>query len=164
MRLRRIENLVEKANRCILGVSVFFLGATVVIVILNVVSRYLFHLSLTWSAEIARYAMIWSALLAAAVLVNRREHLAVDLVSRGLGVRARRGLELFVGLVSLTFYVLLGISGGWLVQRTSGQVVSSVDVLPMGLVYAVVPVSALLMFLGGCVNLWRILEGREPAS
>ena len=130
------------------AVSVALLAAMVALVALNVVMRYVLRDSLTWSSELARYLMVWSALLAAAVVAARGQHLAVDLLEWALPRRFDRWLRLVVGLLNMTFLAVMFISGFMLVVRTSGQVASSLEWLPISGVYAVIPASALLMFVG----------------
>jgi TRAP-type C4-dicarboxylate transport system permease small subunit len=144
--------------------SVLLLALMVAIVTLNVLTRYLLHVSLSWSAELARYCLVWSALLAAVGLVERGEHLTVDLLERRLGRRSRHRLAVLVALLSLTFFAVLIASGTMLVAGTIGQVASSIERLPMSVVYAIVPVAALLMFGGCAARLRRLLDCEEPGS
>ena len=142
MDAKRIDDYVNRINKLVIGVSVVFLVSTIGIVITNVLSRYVLHVSLTWSAEAARYSMIWSALLAAAVLVNRSQHLRVDFLDQFLSRRARFLLLVLVEIGSMTFFVVMSISGSILVLRTSGQIASSIESLPMNAVYLIIPISA----------------------
>lgn len=162
MNIQRIDRAVERINRLVVLAAALFLLLTVAIVLANVLSRYALHVSLTWSAELSRYSMIWSALLAASVLVNRRQHLSVDILERHLRGRVRVAAQVITSVGSMTFFLILLLSGWTLVTRTSGQVASSIEVLPMNVVYSIVPVSALLMLLGSVVVLLRTLHGEEP--
>lgn len=154
----RLEKAVDQLNRSVLAVSVLLLSVMVAIVALNVVSRYVCRVSLTWSAELARYCMVWSTMLAASVLAGRGQHLAVDLFARSLSDRMKRCRQRLVALLNMTFFAVMFISGIVLVARTSGQVASSMEWLPMNLVYAVIPVSALLMFVGAGMGALRVPE------
>lgn len=152
-----------RGDAVLLGVAVAFLLVTVTIVIANVVSRYVLHVSLTWSAELARYGMVWMAMLGATVLVRRDQHLTVDLIDRLVGARLSRRIRIIAAVASMTFFAVLLISSSILIGRTSGQVAASIDVLPMNLVYGVLPLSAGLMFVGSWENLRRMLRGEETA-
>ena len=164
MRTQRTNDIVLRANQLLIAASVLFLVITVAIIITNVISRYVVNVSLPWSAELSRYSMIWSALLAAAVLVNRQEHLSVDVLAGLLGGRWRVASQLVVCVGSMTFFLILVLSGSMLVLRTSGQVASSIEALPMNVVYSIFPLAGLLMFFGSMVVLLRILSDEEPAD
>ena len=139
---------LDRLNRFVTAVSVVLLTRMVGIVVLNVLTRYLLRVSLTWSSEMARYLMIWSALLAAAVLASRGQHLVVDLLERVLTERRQQGLRVLVKCLNATFFATMFVSGAMLVAGTSGQVAASMEWLPMNVVYAVIPASAVLLFVG----------------
>ena len=152
-----VNFLLDRLNRAVLGLSVLLLFAATALLIVNVASRFIFHWSLPWSEEVSRYLVVWGTLLAAAVLVNQRQHLAVDLWGDRLAGWSRRALNVVVEAGSLTFFLILAVSGTILVLRTTGQTSPSLEFLPMPVVYAILPISALLMALGSCGNLLRDL-------
>ena len=139
---------IRWAGRVILGMAAFLIGVMSIIIIVNVISRYVFSESLTWSAEAAEYSMVWGTMLAASVLVIRHEHLAVDLLPRLSSEKASKALRLTVYGGSLCLFVAMCYLGIMLVIRTSGQVASSLRFLPMNAVYSVIPVSGLIMTVG----------------
>lgn len=49
----------------------------------QVISRYLFRAPLSWSEEVARFAMIWLTFIAASFISARGQHIAVDLFGGG---------------------------------------------------------------------------------
>lgn len=158
-----LDRWSERIDRAVVATAALCLVVSVVTVVANVVMRYVVHVSLPWSAELARYAMVWSAALGASVLVNRDEHLFVDVLDRALSLDAGRRLRRVVLMLSMAFYAILFVSGWQLVQRTRGQVASSLGALPMSAVYAVVPVAALLMLWGACAT-WLRLDRAGPAA
>ena len=116
-----------------------------------------------WSAELARYTMVWSALLAAAALVRRQGHLMVDVITCYLSPRQNRLLSTLLGVAALVFFLILFVSGLALVAGTVGQVASSMPALPMSFVYSIVPSSALLMVANTCLVFWEDLS-QESSS
>lgn len=161
--LDRLGRIVEKVNRVAEKTMAVFIAAMSLILIGNVFTRYVLSFSLTWSAELARYCMVWAAFLGITVLVNRSEHLRVDLVERALSESQKRLLGAFVQLVSMLLFAILAGYGAMLVVQTRGQVAASVPHLPMNLVYAVIPFSGVLMLAGAVINFYRLVrKGRTP--
>jgi len=149
----RIESLITATSAAFLLVGVLTVGA-------NVVARYALQLTLPWSAEAARYAIVWSALLGASVLVRRRQHLTVGMRTEGktrTEGKATRLLDVVVAFGSAVFFAILAVSGVILVRNTGGETASSMAFLPMPVVYSVVPVSAFLMWSGAVESLVRSL-------
>lgn len=136
-----IERLVRLLTWTVTGL----MAAMTVILITNVLCRYAFGFSLTWSAEAARYLMVWFAFLGTVILTHRCEHLSVRLLAPRLEPGGQRVLQGTVLCGSLIFFVALSACGGILVVQTQGQTAASIPWLPMNLVYAVIPVSGIIM-------------------
>lgn len=62
--------------------SGFFLCITVLVVIVNVALRYLFHGGLFWAEEVATSSFIWSVFVGAAAAYRYKMHIGIDLVTK----------------------------------------------------------------------------------
>jgi TRAP-type C4-dicarboxylate transport system permease small subunit len=145
-------------------VAVVLFAALTAVVLLQVLNRLVLHLPIIWSEEAARFLFFWVVLLGAAQSVRRRRHLVLDIaMGRRPGRRARFVLDLVPDLAILGFSVFLLAQGiGYAYEgllRTAPN--SGVS---MGLVFAAIPVFALLSIGYTAVNLaadWRnFREGR----
>ena len=58
-----------------------FLVGTLGLIILQVVSRYIFNSPFTWTEELARFALLWFTFVSAEFVMARRIHIAVDIVA-----------------------------------------------------------------------------------
>ncbi|UZP66681.1 TRAP transporter small permease [Desulfovibrio mangrovi] len=72
-------------------ISGFFLCITVLVVIVNVLLRYLFQGGLFWAEEVATTAFIWSVFVGAAAAYRYKMHIGIDFVTK-LGPRPWRAL------------------------------------------------------------------------
>jgi len=72
------------------------LVAMVVITFSQVVSRYVLHISLSWSEEAARFLLMWLAMLSAAYGFKVRSHFALTMVVNRLGARKKQLVGLLV--------------------------------------------------------------------
>lgn len=119
----------------------------VVDVLWQVFSRYVVGRSSSFTEEFARFALIWLTLLGAAYLNGKRAHLTMDFLTRKLSPErlfARR--RVVSGLMFVFALIVMVVGGGNLVYTTLrlGQVSPAIGV-PLGVVYAVVPLSGLLI-------------------
>lgn len=62
--------------------SGFFLCVTVMVVIVNVALRYLFHSGIYWAEEVATTSFIWSVFIGSAAAYRYKMHIGIDLVSK----------------------------------------------------------------------------------
>jgi TRAP-type C4-dicarboxylate transport system permease small subunit len=140
--------------------------AMVLVLFAQVVSRFVFSNSLSWSEELARYLFIWLIFLCLGAVTLRGEHVAIDLVTDRLPPGTRRICEQACLAVAFAINVVLLIAGFQIayVLLDLGQT-SAALALPMWLVYSALPVGMLLALIRGVqasVALWRGPAGSGP--
>ncbi len=138
---------IDLALRSGLGVAVsILLSAIAVICFFEVILRYLFAASLPWYDELVGYLLVWLTFLGAVLAQSHGQHLGIeDLVERA-PERARRTLSLASHLVLVAVHLVLLVYGAQLAMRFLSERATTVPV-PMGVVYAVIPISASLMLV-----------------
>ncbi len=128
------------------GLAGMVLGLMALLVIYQVVGRYVFGRPPSWTEELARYLQVWLVFLAAPVCLGRGMHLAVDYLTPQLSpvLRqiVRKGALALVGLFCLTLTVY-GIS---LLQVAALQISPALGI-SMVWPYLAVPVSGISMTL-----------------
>jgi len=130
----------------------------VVIIMLQVIFRYVFNNALAWPDEAARFLMLWMTGLIAPSAYRWGGFVAIDMLKDLLPLRLGSLLGLFLLLVSLVVLVygfqlgLNHVKSGWLFNSSSLKI--PLDVLGLGLVrvklawmYMSLPVGLLLMSL-----------------
>ena len=85
------------------------LVAMVVVTFSQVVSRYLLHFSLSWSEELARFLLMWLAMLSAAYGFKTKSHFALTFVVDRFGDGARRIIGLFVTLAMSALLIVFTV-------------------------------------------------------
>ena len=137
-------------NRVLVALETYAAGALVitvcVVVLLQVLMRYLVAQPNPWSEEVSRFAFIWVSLLGASLAVEHRAHFGFDQVTKKLAPRAGRAVETFARAVVLGFSLLLIGTGIALMDLTLGERSAALN-LPIALVYAAAPVSGTLMVI-----------------
>ncbi len=126
---------------------VYSLMLSVGLVFIQVVMRYVFSNSLSWSEELARYLFLWQIWVGASYAVKEHRHLRIELIQDFIHDPFRKKIfELFVLSLWLGFSVFLAFEGSTLTallfQR--GQVSPAMRI-PMAYAYASVPVGCTLM-------------------
>ncbi len=142
--MMRLYDLINKIIEYVL-ISIF--GLLVLDVLWQVFSRYILGRSFSFTEEFARFALIWLSILGAAYLNGKREHLAIDILLRKLSPeKLRRRTQMIEVLMFVFALVVMVIGGGNLVYTTLylGQVSPAMHI-SLGHVYAIVPISGLLI-------------------
>jgi len=158
--LFRTCDVVESAIKILMAVLIV---SMVVLIGSQVGFRYALNEPLAWTEEVARHLMIWSALLGAAVAYRHKGHLGVDILVMHLRKPWRRMVEMILQMLSIGFFGILVVHGIPLVDRTMRQFSSAIRI-PMGYIYASIPVGAALILLFAVERIVRVWSDQEDAS
>lgn len=82
-----------------------------VIVITQVVMRYLFQASLIWAEEAARYLLIWISCLGSAYAVRKKSHISVLFLHDRFDEHVQRILNLIIHSLVICFFMLSAFYG-----------------------------------------------------
>ncbi len=85
------------------AVAAALLVLVVSLLLLGVVSRYVFSLPIVWIDEVASFAFLWLAMLGSAIAIDRNEHLRLTLFLNAVPERFRPVVQAFALLVTATF-------------------------------------------------------------
>lgn len=118
--------------------------AMTLLIFSQVVARYVFHQSLTWSEEIGRYIFVWMSFLGLALAVKAKAHVALDVLLKSLRGGAKKAVALVNGVCVAALAAALTYSGLRLLEFGGRQRSAALE-LPMDAVYAVIPVSGALL-------------------
>lgn len=124
------------------------LALMVLLVFVQVVSRYVLHRSLSYTEELVRYLFVWSTFLGASAALKRDRHLKLDVVVQRLPDRWRRaGRRCALG-GTLFLFVVIGIYGLHIVrlQIQTGQTTAALG-MPAWWVGLSVPVGCILLIV-----------------
>jgi TRAP-type transport system small permease protein len=109
------------------------LGATV---FTQFFTRYALNNSASWTEEIARYLLIGTVFVGAAIGVAKNNHIQVDLLYRYLPRGAARGLATVVDILRIAFFAGLSVLTAQMMQKMGNYQMTIID-LPMNIVYGV---------------------------
>jgi TRAP-type C4-dicarboxylate transport system permease small subunit len=73
---------------------------------IQVLFRYIFHLSLAWSEELARYLFLWLGALASAYAFKTKSHFALRFLVDRWGGKARGRIDTLVVFIVSAFLIL----------------------------------------------------------
>ncbi len=143
--MTRMSHLAGQTSWYLNRVVEFICGILMILLVLDIwlgiFNRYFYYLGLTWTEEIARYIMIWVALLAVSCGIARREHIGLLLVFNTLPAVVQRPLLALLDLISFSFFVYLVYFGIGMVEA-GFQTFARAFGMPMAYAHAAVPVSA----------------------
>ena len=152
-----LKKLWDNAEEYLLVYSLMF---SVALVFMQVVMRYVFSSSLSWSEELARYLFLWQIWLGASYAVKEHRHLRIEIIQDLITDPSKKKyFELFVLILWLGFSIFLTYEGYNLsvMQFRNGQVSPAMR-LPIGYAYSSVPVGCLQMSIRLVAEIIRLFN------
>ena len=115
---------------------------------LGVMVRYVLPVSWTFTEELARYLMIWMALLAVSSGISHREHIGMLVIFERFPPPVRKWLAVVFDLVALGFFALIAVEGVGFVERGFSRY-TMINEIPKAYPFLGVPMAATL----ACIQL-----------
>ena len=159
-----MKRSIQKVDKClsmienaviILGLSAMFL-----ILLAQVIMRYVFSRPLTWSEEAARFIFVYVSFIGISYAYRQKGHIRMEVVVNLFPQAVRRGLEVLInlGTIALFCYMIpfsfrfIGIQAG--VKATATHI-------PMSIVYSALPLGMALSCVRLLISSLRIVWGEE---
>lgn len=145
-----IRKLGKMFNAFESNALIISLAVMVIVIFMQVVMRYVFNNSLSWSEEFARYLFVWFSWIGVSAGFKDKEHLRVELLSIAL---VKRGLlktdEILTILVSLIWLATTLIVTYYGFEVVSKQMEMNVTTpamkLPVWIAYLSIPACSLAL-------------------
>lgn len=139
--MKKFDDLLIKILYYICAISTFLMT---IIITGQVLSRYIVGQSLTWSEELGRYLFVWITFLGTAVAVKQGSHVALDLLVNKFSGVSKKVLMISNNGFIFLFGICLTYGGMKLVSLGANQTSPTLE-LPMNMVYAVIPISGIIL-------------------
>ena len=145
--MNKIEEKIRKIL-LILGWTLAgtFLAVMTFSVFLQVLTRYILHISLSWPEELARFCFIWASLLGAFIAWERNKLHDIDIVFNYFPAAFRPFVALFSNLLVCVILAVLVVYGARLTALVDLQISPAMEI-PMSYVYISVPFASGLMLI-----------------
>ncbi|MPW25569.1 TRAP transporter small permease subunit [Alkalibaculum sp. M08DMB] len=146
----KILKFIDKEFEEIVLIGIF--SIMVVLVFLQVVMRYVFQSSLSWSEELARYMFLWIIWLGASYATKKNAHISLDFVTSRLSLKLQKTVWIIKMAIWIAFTIFLAYISFRLTYMIfeRGQMSPALKI-PMGYAYASIPVGVTMM-------LFRIIQ------
>lgn len=124
----------------------FLLVLLTALLAVQIVNRYILGTSIVWLEEIARISFVWMIYFSAAGATRDDRHIRIEIIDLFVGQAVVRWVTLIADILTIGFDLAVVWLGLLLVQSTVqyGDV-TPVTNIPMGIIYAVIPVCYGLM-------------------
>ena len=147
-------DVLEKIEKVILAVTV---AVMIVVMVYQVILRYVFSAANSWSEELARYLFIYNVMLGSAIAIRRNSHLQVDTLTSLMSPNMKCVSTIVATVLGIAFLVFLTIHSVTLCI-TGSKTMSFGLPVSMTVPYASMPIGAVLMILVSIEVIFKKIE------
>jgi TRAP-type C4-dicarboxylate transport system permease small subunit len=156
-----VIRLKALADRGVEAAAIAVTLALLAVVVLGIASR-LVNDPLVWTDELARYLMVWLALLGWIIASRRRAHIRITVLIDRLPRLLRLAAEIVIQLALAVFGAVLAWHSLELVDRAWDVEAVSLPI-SSALLYALVPLAGLAVVLQAAAEIVQALRRGQPA-
>ena len=157
--MKKIVNVYNKFEEIFL---VILLLVMVVLIFVQVVMRYCFNSSLSWSEELARILFIWVSWIGISLGQKKGEHIKITMVTDKLKGNAKKAILVLSDICTLAILGILCVKGTEVVMHIMGlgRAMPATG-CPKWIVYSAVPLSCMLMAIRVIKDLVITLKDKQ---
>lgn len=135
--------------RICFGACELALSAMLLIVVYEVISRYVFGSPTQYSLELTEYFLVSIGILPLAVILNKDRHVNVDALTMRLSPKTQAKLKIFSRVLTSLFALVVVYYGTTMAISAfeTDARSSSLLAFPLGVAYAIIPVGFLSLAL-----------------
>ena len=145
---KAVRKLSDAVDKIYIWIGIVFLAALTAATFIQVVGRYVFNSSPSWTDELAIYSFVWANMLGAATALKHGHHAAIDLLPNKLHGIAKSVQKTVVDCL-VTFASGLLLVEGWkmtLAIYKTGQLSPAMRI-PVWIIYLSIAVGGLGMII-----------------
>ncbi len=136
---------MDGINKCLKWAIIVAMFVMLFIIFIQVIFRYVFQHSLTFSEELARYLFVYIVFFGTAVVARENGHIVVGVVTQRLKGKIAKYTKIAAYTSIMVFVTILFYHGVRIVALTSYQLSPALRI-PMSYIYLAIPVASFVMF------------------
>ncbi|MBQ9882581.1 MAG: TRAP transporter small permease [Synergistes sp.] len=154
------RDLLKRAFRPLELLLICSVIVVFVVVLIEVVSRYIFHQSIAWGSEVCQTLLVWITFIGAAVALVGGEHMEINIMMDRIRSRGVKKLLMLIGDIATMIFLVCGTVGGVRLVKKTWNMTTTTLQIPAGILYLAFPLGCALMIIVVARNIIRLF-GRE---
>ena len=162
--MKTLHKIRKNIDTALSSVCIFLFAVMVVVGTYQIVTRFVFNRPSTISEELLTYTFAWMAMLASSYVFGKRDHMKMSFLVDKLPAEKRRILDIVIEGLLVLFAAAVLIYGGFTIMNLTMTQKTASLAISMGIVYAVMPLSGILITFYGILNITDLYTGNSMAQ
>lgn len=142
-------------------VAISLMVAMIALIFCQILGRYVFNYSISWSEEAATFVQVWLVMLGAGIAMRNRQHVGIDMLIRRCPLSVQRVVK-GAGFLLAAWFLLVVIVGSAKLLTLGMIVMSPALQVPLAVPYLALPVGMAYFLLEFAIA--TLPEIRDPLS
>ncbi|MGN0250997.1 MAG: TRAP transporter small permease [Oliverpabstia sp.] len=159
--MKKIRNIVNKAVEY---TSVFLIVVMVLLVLWQVIARYILNSPSSFSEALTRYMFVWLVLVTSTYAFGCREHMRIEVLLSNISGTVKKYINIGIEIITIVFSACIMTYGGSVITRMQMVQTDSSLHIPMGVIYSIIPIcGVIIIFYCICNIIDECRAGKEGA-
>lgn len=159
-----MKKLKQMINKTVEWFSIGLVIVMVLLVLWQIVARYLLNSPSSFSEALTRYLFVWLVLVTSTYAFGSRDHMYVSALNDRLRGKTRTVVNILIEVLTILFAACVMVFGGSIIARMQMVSLDSSLHIPMGIVYAIIPVCGVIIVFYCICNIIEELEKAKEAA
>jgi TRAP-type C4-dicarboxylate transport system permease small subunit len=138
------KKVMNAFRKVLLFIIAFLTGLNAVTIVLQVIMRYFFKISISWTNELAGISLAWITFLGATLLTADEAHIGMDMIIKKLNPKPRLIIKLIINvLILVVCYVMVKYGAQTVKTGMNSQLITLPATLGQALI--IIPISGVMM-------------------
>lgn len=159
--MKKLKQMIGKAVEWF---SIALVIVMVLLVLWQIIARYLLNSPSSFSEALTRYLFVWLVLITSTYAFGSRDHMYISALNDRLRGKTRTVVNILIEILTILFAACVMVFGGSIITRMQMVSLDSSLHIPMGVVYAVIPVCGVITVFYCICNILKELEKAKEAA
>ena len=159
--MKKLKQMIDKAVEWF---SIALVIVMVLLVLWQIIARYLLNSPSSFSEALTRYLFVWLVLITSTYAFGSRDHMYISALNDRLRGKTRTVVNILIEILTILFAACVMVFGGSIITRMQMVSLDSSLNIPMGVVYAVIPVCGVITVFYCICNILKELEKAKEAA
>lgn len=158
-----MKTLRNAINKLVEVFSVLLVVIMVLLVLWQVVARYVLNSPSSFSEALTRYLFVWLVLVSSTYAFGCREHMYISVLNDRLKGRAKTAVGIAIEVLTILFAACIMTFGGSIITRMQMVQLDSSLHIPMGVIYSIIPICGVVTVFYCLCNIVDELQKAKEA-
>ncbi len=137
------------------------LGIMTILVVYQVVTRYVFNAPSAYSEVLSQYLFVWMIMFGSAYVYGSLEHLTIDLLKDKFPPKMNLVVEIITNVCLFAFILLVCVIGGWRYMASQTARIDPSLHISMAILYASIPFTGIITLFYSIFNIARSVKNYQ---